>query len=176
LAAFYARDCLIADGLTVDLINLQEFQIQAYPHSEDDPQLKALIERFNTANGWVLATPVYNWGASAVLLNFLHYALDDDPQRRFRPFVLIGGAGGQKSHLALDGLARMMIYEISAIQVGPILLAAGELADRNNGSLAPDLQHRIQRAMKTLAHFTAASATLINGDENRFLKDASQSS
>lgn len=160
LAALYAQDCLKAHGLEVNFIDLQESQILSYPYSENDSDLITLKRRFEAADGWVLAVPVYNWGPSGVLTNFLHYALNCEPPHRFRPFVLLGGVGGLRSHLALDGLARTLVYEMSAVQVGPAIMAAGSLVDRATGVIAPELQERLQHSMEALVHFTAASAAL----------------
>ena len=160
LAGLYAQECLLSYAVRVDFIDLQVYNIHHYPHSETDPELKTLIERFDAADAWVLAVPIYNWGASGALINFLHYALNDEPLRRFRPFVLLGGAGGQRSYLALDGLARMLIHEIYAVQVGPAILAAGNLVDRATDTIAPELQTRIQISMEALVRFAAASALL----------------
>jgi FMN-dependent NADH-azoreductase len=67
LAALYAQECLTADNIKVDLLDLKNHSILTYAHSEDDPQLNKLVERFNAADAWVLAVPVYNWGPSGVL-------------------------------------------------------------------------------------------------------------
>lgn len=162
LAALYAQECLVAHNVTVDLIHLKDYEILTYPHSKDDPTLKDLVQRFRAATAWVLAVPVYNWGPSGVLTNFLHYALSDDPQRRFRPFVILGGAGGQKSFMALDSLAQTMVYEISAVQVGPVVLAAGDQADRDTGVLHSDVKRRIERSMEALCYYAAAATALSN--------------
>jgi hypothetical protein len=53
-----------------------------------------------------------------------------------------------------------MIYEISAVQVGPAILAAGNLANRDTGLLEPALQERLQRAMRVLVHYATAAAHL----------------
>lgn len=160
LASLYAQTCLSAYPVMVDFLDLQTHKILHYPHAENDPELKTLIEQFDAADAWVLAVPIYNWGASGSLINFLHYALNDEPLRRFRPFVLLGGAGGQRSYLALDGLARTLIHEIHAVQVGPPVLAAGNLVDRATNTIAPELQVRIQTSMEALVGFATASALL----------------
>lgn len=157
LAAQYAQEYLAANGATVDLIHLKDHAIQTYPGSNNDPELDTLVERFNAADAWILAVPVYNWGPSGVLTNFLHYALSDKPERRYRPFIILGGAGGQKSFLSLDGLARTMTYEVNAVEVGPAILAAGDEADRDRAWLHPDVKRRIERAVSALAKFAVAS-------------------
>jgi NAD(P)H-dependent FMN reductase len=169
LAAHQAHTALQTQPVMVDFIDLHEYALPTYPHAEGGAALTELIPRFNAADGWVLAVPVYNWGASAVLTNFLHYALDDAPARRYRPFVLLGGASGLRSHLALDGLARTLTYEISAVQVGPPVLAAGDLADPQNGVLDQDLQQRIARAMQVLVVFAGARVALRSTNQPRSL-------
>ena len=160
LAAHHARAWLQTQAVTVDFIDLSEYTLPTYPHAEGGAALAELIRRFNAADGWVLAVPVYNWGPSAVLLNFLHYVLDDDRTRRYRPFVILGGAGGLRSHLALDGLARTLTYEVSAVQVGPAVLAAGDLVNPENGVIDQELQQRIERAMQALVVFATAGVAL----------------
>ncbi len=157
LAARQAQHLLRQQDANVDLIDLQDLTIPPYPHGYGDEALADLTKRFNAADGWVLAVPVYNWGPSGVLLNFLHYALNDQPEQRYRPFVLLGGAGGQRSFLALDGVARTLIHEVSAVQVGPPILAAGDEADTERSHLHPDLQRRIERAVSALRRFAMAS-------------------
>ena len=164
LAAYHARTVLQTAPVVVDFIDLHESPLPTYPHAEGGAELAELIRRFNAAHGWVLAVPVYNWGASAVLTNFLHYALDDHPARRYRPFVLLGGASGLRSHLALDGLARTLTYEVCAVQVGPPVLAAGDSIDLENGVVDPDLQQRIELAVRALVAFAGAGVALhLNG-------------
>ena len=72
-----------------------------------------------------------------------------------------------RSHLALDGLARTLTYEICAVQVGPPVLAAGGLVDRENGVVDPDLQQRIEQAMQALVAFAGAGAALCLNQEGR---------
>jgi NAD(P)H-dependent FMN reductase len=158
-ALTYAQECLLTLNLSVDLLDLRDYPPLPYPQSKGIAELDELMRRFDAADGWVMAVPVYNWTMSAVLLNFLHYTLDGG-QRRYRPFVLIAGAGGPRAHLSLDGLARTMIYEVSAVQVGPAILAAGGEANRDTAYLDPALQERISKAMTALGYFATASNAL----------------
>ncbi len=158
LAARYAEESLKAANVNVDFIDLADYDILTYPKSNDDATLKTLVERFNAADGWVLAVPVYNWGPSGTLLNFLHYTLGG--VQRYRPFIIIGAAGGMRATLALDGLARTMVYEISAVQVGPALLGTAKEIDRDAGLVQTEMQKRIQRATHALQHFAAAAKSL----------------
>ncbi|HMN29195.1 MAG TPA: NAD(P)H-dependent oxidoreductase, partial [Caldilineaceae bacterium] len=119
MAAEYAGECLLAHGVKVEWIDLRNHTVLAYPQSENDPEMIQLVQQFSAADGWVLATPVYNWGPSGVLTNFLHYVLSDEREHRYCPFLILGGAGGLRSYLALDSLGRTLLNEIWAVQGGP---------------------------------------------------------
>ncbi len=139
----YAVDALIKTGAHAMLIDLAQLDIHSYPKSEENPAAKEAFAQFNTAHAWVLASPTYNFGASGVLLNFLHYALDND-FGRWKPFVLLASMGGQRSALALDHLARTLVYEVSAVQVGPTIGNIGDTGvDKKTGEIMPDLRQRM---------------------------------
>lgn len=149
----YAVEALSAQGLAAHLIDLAELELHAYPRSENQPAVQTALKQFNAAQGWVLAAPVYNFGASGVLLNFLHYALDSD-WGRWKPFVLLASMGGQRSAMALDHLARTLIYEVSAVQVGPPLNNYGDTGvNRATGEMTAELRQRMDTQLAMLARY-----------------------
>ena len=107
----------------------------------------------------MLAVPIYNFGASGVLLNFLHYALDSD-FGRWKPFVLLSSMGGQRSALALDHVARTLVYEVSAVQVGPTLSNIGDSGvNRVTGEMALELQQRMDAQLEVLSRYVQTRAS-----------------
>jgi NAD(P)H-dependent FMN reductase len=131
-------------------IDLAEFDLLPYPRSENDPALNWMREEFEAADGFVLSCPIYNWGAAASLTNFLHYVLDSDGGRRYRPFITLAGAGTVRSHLAVDGVARSILNEIRGIQVGPPILGAGSEVDRESATVDRALTERIDEVIEVL--------------------------
>lgn len=156
----YTVQALTEQGLDAQLIDLAALALHSYPHSENDLTVRAALEQFNAAHGWVLAAPIYNFGASGVLLNFLHYALDSD-FGRWKPFVLLASMGGQRSALALDHVARTLIYEVNAVQVGAAINNYGDTGvNRATGEMAPDLRQRLDTQLAVFARYVQARATM----------------
>jgi hypothetical protein len=60
-----------------------------------------------------------------------------------------------------------IVVEVSAVQVGPPVLAAGDLLNPENGMIDQDLQQRIERAMQALVAFATASVALRLNQERR---------
>lgn len=144
------------EGVEGRWLDLAEFDLRPYPRSEDDPVVSWMREEFEGADGFIIASPIYNWGAASSLTNCLHYLLDPEGGRRYRPFVILGGAGSSRSHLALDGVARSLLYEIHGVQIGPPLLGAGAEVDRESAWLAPELVDRIEKVSDILVRHASA--------------------
>lgn len=150
--AKYAYDELSRLGVEAQFLDLADYDIQIYPRSEKDPALRRLVELFERADGYAIASPIYNWHNAASLTNFLHYALDPEDGRRYKPFLLLAAAGSSRSHLACDGLARTLTSEIHAIQIGPPIVGAGGEVDKETGLINEALQQRIAKGVSMLAH------------------------
>jgi NAD(P)H-dependent FMN reductase len=161
--ARHAHSILAKRGdIDAQFMDLADIEIGIYPRSENDPSVNLLAEQFERSDGFVLATPVYNWHAGANLENFLHYALNPAEGRRYRPFVILGGAGSARSQLALDGLARTMLAEIHGLQVGPPIIGSAADTDSTTREFSEELKSRIAGAIDVLAEHTIAAKSRHN--------------
>jgi NAD(P)H-dependent FMN reductase len=159
--ARYALAFLREHGIQAELIDLRRTPLPMYdPEAAADPGRDLLLRAFNDADAWVLAGPVYNWGSGSHLINFLHHSLGPRA-RRYRPFVLVAGAGSLQGLLAFDGLGRTLLHEVHGVQVGPPVLLAGAAVDPETGRLDDEVRLRLEKALTALVHFAAASAQLV---------------
>src|SRR4051794_22427883 len=77
VGARHALTFLREHSIEAELIDLRRTPFPMYnPEAAGDSRRDILLRVFNEADAWVLAGPVYNWGSSSHLTNFLHYALD----------------------------------------------------------------------------------------------------
>lgn len=128
--AYYVQELLLQrEGVEVDLIDLFETPVALYPGNGDDPERNSLVERFQRADGWVIAGAVYNGGPSAHVINFFHYSLDPDRCPPGRPFFLVSAAGGGGSAFAFDELGARVRREVKAVEVGTPAMIVGSVED-----------------------------------------------
>lgn len=161
IMAHYATEALAANGVEAQVLDLAQLEIGHYPVSSQDPALRAATTQFNAAHGWVLAVPIYNFGANGALLNFLHYALDKN-LGLWKPFVLLASMGGQRSALALDHVARTLVYEVNAVQVGPTLSNIGDTGvNRTTGEMTQEFRQRMNVHLAVLSHYVRTRAAMI---------------
>ena len=155
--ARYSVAHLTRQGGAARLIDLNEYSLDVFPRSLNDPVVGSLVAEFQAADGWMLATPIYNWAASSALTNFLHYVLESDRCRPYLPFLLAGSAGGARSALACDGLARTLTTAIAAVQVGAPLVANSREVDPAADMIYPGFRQRFDRATDALLHFSVSA-------------------
>jgi NAD(P)H-dependent FMN reductase len=160
LGARHVVETLSRWGVETRWIDLADIAMESYPRSEQQAQLQKACEQFNTADGWVIATPVYNFNISGTLLTFLHYALAGDQGVRWRPFVLMASMDGLRAGMALDHLSRTLLHERSAVAVGPPLIGIGDQLDIKTGRVSYDMNQRIEVSVRALVHFANARLSL----------------
>ena len=148
-------------GIEGRWLDLAEYDLRLFPQSERDPTTAWMREEFEGADGFVLACPVYNLSAGSAIVNFLHYVIESKGARPFRPFLILGGAGSPRSQLTLDIVARSMLHELRAIQIGPSLIGAGTEVDPDSGTVAPWLAARVKEATEALAVHAIVAATQV---------------
>ncbi|RYG48901.1 hypothetical protein EON79_03045 [bacterium] len=165
VGALACADAIRAAGGEADFLDLAEIQLLAYPRSGDDPALLDLVERFNAADGWVVATPTYNFGPSGTLLTFLHYALGSDRGAKWRPFVILTSLAGLRTAMSTDGLARTILHERAAVQVGPPLLMTAADLDSESGAVTSFFGDRIDGQMAALVAYAQAWRTSLRTDD-----------
>jgi NAD(P)H-dependent FMN reductase len=149
-------------GCEADFIDLAALNdLPPYPRGENDEALNALCARFNAAQGWVLATPIYNFGVNGALTTFLHYALSGADDRRWKPFCILASMGGLRGALGADSLMRSLMLERNAVAVGPVIVGLGDAnLNRKTGEVSADMRDRIDRQMRALSHYALSWSAL----------------
>jgi len=160
LGARHALSRLQSWDVATNWIDLSELPLEMYPGSAIPPEVQEACEKFNSSDGWFLASPVYNFNISGTLLTFLHYALAGDQGVRWRPFVLLASMDGLRAGMALDHLARTLLHERMAVAVGPPLIGIGEQLNVLTGQVSYDMAQRIEFSLRPLVHFATARLSL----------------
>lgn len=105
------------------------------------PAGKEMIKAFQTADAWIIGTPIYNWQTNPDLLTFLNIAIDSDKIKKFIPLILVAAAGSKTAITCLDGLVRAFTMELDAMILGkPIVFTDDSLTKA--GKLTSDFVNR----------------------------------
>jgi NAD(P)H-dependent FMN reductase len=128
-------------------IELETIDLLDYPDlsfSMDTTNLENVFETFRHSDACVIATPIHNWNVSSVTQTFLSLAIDHEDMKKNKPYLILGGAGSSRSHLAFDGLIRTLQYETEALIVGRPIYASNEEVDRDQHTIILSLQDKLK--------------------------------
>jgi len=146
----YARDRLSAQGVEVNHWHLHNFDPEDLLYARfDSPALQTFIEQLSTADGLIVATPVYKAAYSGALKTLL----DLLPERALADKVVLPLAtGGTVAHLlAVDYALKPVLSALKAQEIlhGVFADDSQVLDYQHKPSLTPNLQGRLDSALET---------------------------
>lgn len=144
------RDYLTSHGAEVDWMDMRNMDDMPDTYDWDTDWYSDYKKRLTDADAMVLSTPIFNYGPSGKVLQFLHRTLDKENQQ-FKPYSLLSGAGSPRSALALGGLANQLDTEIKGIGIGGGVQVAGDEFNVETGEMDPGIVSRVnENAAKLL--------------------------
>ena len=141
--AHYLADCYRTKGVSSRVIDLRECPLpfcdgeDAYNH----PAVLSLSKTISEARVIILATPIYNFDASAAVKNLIELTGEswDDKIVGF-----LCAAGGSLSYMSVMGLANSLMLDFRCLIIPRFVFATGgDFEDLQLSSA--DLRERIQR-------------------------------
>lgn len=162
------RDHLVSKGADVDWVDFRD--LPDLP-DWDDKFYDSYRDRINNADGLVISTPIYNYGPSGKVLQFLHGTLDSEDQQ-YKPYSLLSGAGSPRSALALSGLATSLNHEIKGIGIGGGVQVSGTDMNRRTGVIKRKIVDRARQNADKLLQVANALRTKESGYRKAYLQGA----
>tara|TARA_Y100000592_G_scaffold19371_2_gene29752 strand:- start:69272 stop:71200 length:1929 start_codon:yes stop_codon:yes gene_type:complete len=157
LAEVY-KDYLTSQGAEVDWMDMRNMDDMPDTYDWETDWYDDYKKRLTDADAMVVSTPIFNYGPSGRVLQFLHRTLDKENQQ-FKPYTLLSGAGSPRSALALGGLANQLDTEIKGIGIGGGVQVAGDEFDVETGEMDPGI---ISRANENAAKLLQVAGALRN--------------
>ena len=115
-----------------------------------DPKVKKLTAKIKGAKGIILATPVYNFNASASAKNLIELTAD---AWNNKVVGFISAAGGRSSYMAPMGLINSLMLDFRCLIVPRFVQAVREEIP-DDGNLAEAITKRIRELNNTLINLT----------------------
>lgn len=153
-------DALVATGAVVDrwdvadpLLPLADPAFHRDPRRHPDPDVRRLVEAADTADAFVVSTPVYHASYSGAVKNVLdHLGL---AQTVYKPASVVGHGGRVRSPQAVDALRSSMRGLMAVVLPTQVVAALGDYDDEGRVS-DPDILNRLDRLAHELVTLTEA--------------------
>ena len=161
ILAHHSRDLLTAAGHQVTLIDLRDTPL---PHFDNDtvfsdPNFQVFHRAIASADGVVLAAPVYNWALGSVLKNLIEAtgSTGEQGQRSawFDQLVTFVCSGGlPHSYMAPASLAASLMLDFKCV-INPYQVYASGRDWGEDGTLSSALQARLEKTLRVKTELAA---------------------
>lgn len=138
------RDYLVSKGADVDWMDMRDMKDMPDTNDWNSKWYDNYRDRITKSDGLIVSTPIYTYGPSGKVVQFLHRSLDNEKQQ-YKPYVLLSGAGTSRSALALSGLSNSLNHEIKGIGIGGGIQVAGDDMDLKTGKINDKIILRAQQ-------------------------------
>ncbi len=142
LLAEAATKSLTAIGATLHFLDLRTLQLPLCDghSSHAHPHVNEACKLVQSAEGILLSTPIYNYGAAAITKNFIELT---GATWQGKPVGLLCAAGGKGSYMALLPLAGALMLDFHCYLLPRHVYATGDQFE-GNCIIDPQLQERIE--------------------------------
>lgn len=150
IMARYAYDLLKKDIHDIKYIDLVDFELPICDGdlSYDHPHVKTLNKYIKTADGILVATPIYNFDVNAALKNLVEltgrYWVD-------KVVGFMSSAGGSKSYMSMMSLANSLMLDFRCIIIPRFVFAEGN--SENEQILNKSIKKKIVELSKEMLRF-----------------------
>jgi len=149
LLAAAAHRQLIASGHAATLLDLRDFPLPLCDGDAADqhPNVTALAELVRAADGVIVATPIYNYDASAALKNVIELT-GSAWENKVAAFLC--AAGGDNSYMSILPFANSLMLDFRTVIVPRFVYATGAAFEADTLT-DPDIIRRIAELIHTTA-------------------------
>lgn len=141
-------------GVEAGLVDLRELDLPACDGDAcyDDPKVEQLRAQIERAQGALIATPIYNYDASASAKNLIELT---GAAWTKKVVGFLCAAGGRTSYMSLMGLANSLMLDFRCVII-PRFVFAGDDTFEGDAIADPVLEERLDELAETLILFGEA--------------------
>lgn len=148
----------LADKTEVDWLDLQEVELPicdggpAYEH----PNLPAVKEQIEKADGIIVAIPIYNYASGAMAKNLIELtgrAWTD------KTVGFLCAAGGKSSYMSVMSLANSLMLDFRSLIIPSFVYADGNAFDETDGITDEAVRERIEKLSRELIRISNSLKT-----------------
>ena len=150
-----AFSCLQEAGVEVEWMDLRDWDLPSCNASScySHPKVVEIKERLLSVDGYLVASPIYNYDVSSALKNVVELTGKDVWSDKVVGFL--AAAGGQGSYMSLCGITNSLMLDFRTFVLPRFVFANG--ADFDDGAISnPEIQTRLEELSTELVRVTSA--------------------
>ncbi|MGM8216043.1 NADPH-dependent FMN reductase [Bacillaceae bacterium W0354] len=142
-------------------IYLENFQMEfadGRPANEYNDDTQKLINEMETADGYIIATPVFQGSIPGVLKNL--FDLISPKALRYKPVAVVANGGTNQHHLVIENQLKPILDYFRCLVTPNYVYTQPSHFTHENELIDEDIKRRIDELAKVFAHFIEMSEKL----------------
>ena len=144
--------------LQLEILSFSELKHQILDGSPLNDDMKMMIQKFEEADGYVFASPIFQASIPGVLKN----AFDMIPPKamRYKPAAIVGNGGTYQHHLVLENQLKPILDYFRCLVTPNYVYTHSDHFDANNNIIDQDVQERLRELARVFVQYCEMSKAL----------------
>ena len=148
----------ISSDLELEILYFSKLQHQILDGSPLNDDMKLMIQKFEEADGFVFASPIFQASIPGVLKN----AFDMIPPKslRYKPAAIVGNGGTYQHHLVLEQHLRPILDYFRCLVTPNYVYTHADHFDKENNIVDQDVHERLRELARVFVQYCEMSKGL----------------
>ena len=148
----------ISPSLELEILSFSKLQHQILDGSPLNDDMKMMIQKFEEADGYVFASPIFQASIPGVLKN----AFDMIPPKamRYKPAAIVGNGGTYQHHLVLEQHLRPILDYFRCLVTPNYVYTQADHFDENNNIIDENVHERLRELARVFVAYCEMSKAL----------------
>ncbi|QFG01076.1 NADPH-dependent oxidoreductase [Psychrobacillus glaciei] len=146
---------------TLEIVNLANYEhqfVDGRPFDKYNDDMKLLVSKFEQADGYIIATPIFQGSIPGVLKNmfdFLH-----PKTMRYKPVSIVANGGTYQHHLVIENQLKPILDYFRCLVTPNYVYTLASHFDNNNVIVDEDVHNRLRELARVFVQYAEMSKTL----------------
>ena len=144
--------------LQLEILSFSDLKHQILDGSPLNDDMKMMIQKFEEAEGYVFASPIFQASIPGVLKN----AFDMIPPKamRYKPAAIVGNGGTYQHHLVLENQLKPILDYFRCLVTPNYVYTHADHFDADNNITDQDVQERLRELARVFVQYCEMSKAL----------------
>ena len=145
-------------SLQLEILTFSKLQHQILDGSPLNDDMKMMIQKFEEADGYIFASPIFQASIPGVLKN----AFDMIPPKamRYKPAAIVGNGGTYQHHLVLENQLRPILDYFRCLVTPNYVYTHADHFDQDNNIIDEDVHNRLRELALVFVQYCEMSKAL----------------
>ena len=146
---------------TLEIIKLANYEhqfVDGRPFEQYNDDMKLLVSKFDQADGYIIATPIFQGSIPGVLKNtfdFLH-----PKTMRYKPVSIVANGGTYQHHLVIENQLKPILDYFRCLVTPNYVYTHSSHFDENNVIVDEDVHNRLRELARVFVQYAEMSKAL----------------